>query len=103
MRRVLIDKARHKASLKGGSDLRLDELHESRIEPTAPSEEILAVHDALDALAAEDAIAAAVVKLRYFVGLTIPEIAEAMGISPRSADRHWHFARAWLKGEIRRE
>jgi RNA polymerase sigma factor (sigma-70 family) len=67
----------------------------------APTEEILAVHDALDALSAEDATAAQVVKLRYFVGLTIPEIAEALGISPRSADRHWLFARAWLKGAIR--
>ncbi|MHC1766316.1 MAG: ECF-type sigma factor [Verrucomicrobiia bacterium] len=103
MRRVLIDKARHKASLKGGSDLPLDELHESRIELAAPSEEILAVHDSLDALAREDATAAAVVKLRYFVGLTIPEIAEALEISPRSADRHWHFARAWLKGALRKE
>jgi hypothetical protein len=59
------------------------------------------VHEALDALAAEDATAAEVVKLRYFVGMTIPEIAEALEISPRSADRHWVFARAWLKGAIR--
>lgn len=67
----------------------------------APSDEILAVHDALDALSAEDAIAAQVGKLRYFAGLTLPEIAEALEISPRSADRHWLFARAWLKGAIR--
>jgi DNA-directed RNA polymerase specialized sigma24 family protein len=80
MRRILIDKARHKASLKGGLDHPLEELHESRI---------------------EDATAAEVVKLRYFVGMTIPEIAEALEISPRSADRHWVFARAWLKGAIR--
>jgi len=101
MRRILIDKARHKASLKRGADQPLEELHESAIELTAPADEILAVHDALDALSAEDAIAAQVVKLRYFVGMTIPEIAETLGISPRSADRHWHFARAWLKGAIR--
>lgn len=101
MRRILIDKARHKASLKGGLDHPLEELHESRIELAAPSDEILAVHEALDALAAEDATAAEVVKLRYFVGMTIPEIAEALEISPRSADRHWVFARAWLKGAIR--
>jgi RNA polymerase sigma factor (TIGR02999 family) len=103
MRRILIDKARHKASLKRGLDQPLEELHESRIELAAPSDEILAVHEALDALAAEDATAAAVVKLRYFVGMTIPEIAEALEISPRSADRHWVFARAWLKGAIRSE
>ena len=101
MRRILIDKARHKASLKRGMDQPLEELHESKIELTAPADEILAVHDALDALSAEDSIAAQVVKLRYFVGMTIPEIAEALEISPRSADRHWHFARAWLKGAIR--
>ena len=102
MRRILIDKARRKASLKRGADQRPEELHESEIEMPAPAEEILAVHDALDALAAEDARAAEVVKLRYFVGLTISEIAESLGISPRSADRHWHFARAWLKSAIRR-
>ena len=101
MRRVLIDKARQKGSLKRGADQPLDELHESAIESTAPADEILAVHDALDALAAEDATAAEVVKLRYFVGMTVPEIAEALEISPRSADRHWHFARAWLKRTIR--
>jgi RNA polymerase sigma factor (TIGR02999 family) len=101
MRRILIDKARHKASLKRGMDQPLEELHESRIALTAPADEILAVHDALDALSAEDATAAEVVKLRYFVGMTIPEIAEALGISPCSADRHWLFARAWLKGAIR--
>jgi RNA polymerase sigma factor (TIGR02999 family) len=101
IRRILIDKARQKASLKRGLDQPKEELHESRIEMAAPSDEILAVHEALDALAAEDATAANVVKLRYFVGMTIPEIAEALEISPRSADRHWVFARAWLKGAIR--
>jgi RNA polymerase sigma factor (TIGR02999 family) len=101
MRRILIDDARHKSSLKRGQDQPLEELHESRIELPVPQDEIVAVHEALDALAAEDATAAEVVKLRYFVGLTIPEIAEALEISPRSADRHWVFARAWLKGYIR--
>jgi len=86
--------------LKGGLDHPLEELHESRIELAAPSDEILAVHEALDGLAAEDPAAAEVVKLRYFVGMTIPEIAEALEISPRSADRHWLFARAWLKGAV---
>ena len=101
MRRILIDKARQKASMKRGLNQPLEELHESRIELAAPSDEILAVHEALDDLAAEDATAAAVVKLRYFVGMTIPEISEALEISARSADRHWAFARAWLKGAIR--
>jgi len=101
MRRILIDKARQKASLKRDGGQPAEELHASQIALVAPADEILAVHDALDALSAEDATAAAVVKLRYFVGLTIPEIAEALEISPRSADRHWMFAKAWLKGAIR--
>ena len=103
MRRILIDKARCKASQKRGGDLPPEELHESRIELRAPSAEILAVHDALDALAAEDRMAAEVVKLRYFVGMTIPEIADALGLAPRTADRHWAFARAWLKQAIEGE
>ncbi len=103
MRRILIDKARRKASLKRGGDQAPEELHESRIELRAPSAEILAVHDALDALAAEDRMAAEVVKLRYFVGMSIPEIADALGMAPRTADRHWAFARAWLKQAIKGE
>jgi RNA polymerase sigma factor (TIGR02999 family) len=103
MRRILIDQARRKAALKrGGSDVQA-ELHESRIELRAPPDEILAVHDALDALAAEDSVAAEVVKMRYFVGMTIPEIADALEMAPRTADRHWAFARAWLKRAIESE
>jgi RNA polymerase sigma factor (TIGR02999 family) len=100
MRRILIDKARRKGAVRHGSGQVPGELHESRIELRAPPEEILAVHDALDALAAQDELAAKVVKLRYFVGLTIPEIADALDISRRSADRNWAFARAWLKTAI---
>ena len=100
MRRILIDKARRKATEKRGADQGREELHESRIELRADSAEILAVHDALDGLAAEDRLAAEVVKLRYFVGMTIPEVADALGMAPRTADRHWAFARAWLKRAI---
>jgi RNA polymerase sigma factor (TIGR02999 family) len=103
MRRILIDKARRKASQKRGSGVAAEELHESRIGLQAPTDEILAVHEALDALAAEDPMAAEVVKLRYFVGMTIPEIAEALGLAARTADRHWAFARAWLKQAIEGE
>jgi RNA polymerase sigma factor (TIGR02999 family) len=101
MRQILIDKARRKAALKRGGGCSLQELHESQIELRAPSDEIVSVHEALDELAAEDALAAEVVKLRYFVGMTIPEVAEALQIAPRTADRHWLFARAWLKRAIR--
>ena len=103
MRRILIDKARRKASQKRGGSQPPEELYESRIELRAPSAEILAVHDALDALSAEDPMAAEVVKLRYFVGMTIPEIAGALEIAPRTADRHWTFARAWLRQVIERQ
>jgi RNA polymerase sigma factor (TIGR02999 family) len=101
MRRILIDKARRKGREKHGGEWEREDFDDSRIQLGAPSDEILAVHEALDALEAEDQIAAQVVKLRYFVGLTIPEIANALGLSARSADRHWAFARAWLKRTIR--
>ena len=101
MRRILIERARRKASLKRGGKAVLEELHESQIESSAPDDELLAVHEALEQLTAVDALAANVVKLRYFVGMTIPEVAEALGIAPRTADRHWLFARAWLKQTIR--
>jgi RNA polymerase sigma factor (TIGR02999 family) len=100
MRMILIDKARRKATQKHGAGFERADFEDSRIELIAPTEEALAVHEALDALTAEDSLAAEVVKLRYFVGLTIPEIADALGLSPRSADRHWSFARAWLRKRI---
>jgi RNA polymerase sigma factor (TIGR02999 family) len=100
MRRILIDQARRKASQKHGAGREREELHESRIELGVPPAEVLAVHDALDALEAEDRLAAEVVKLRYFVGMSVPETADALGLSPRTIDRHWAFARAWLKRAI---
>jgi RNA polymerase sigma factor (TIGR02999 family) len=101
MRRILIDRARTKAAQKHGAGQPHAELHDSRIELAAPPAEVLAVHEALDALAAEDPEAAQVVKLRYFVGLTIPEIADALEMAPRTVSRHWAFARAWLKSAVR--
>ncbi len=100
MRQILIDRARRKSALKRGGGVVLEQLHESRLEFRAPPDELLAVHEALDQLAAEDRLAADVVKLRYFVGMTLSEIAEALHIGVRTADRHWSFARAWLKREI---
>jgi RNA polymerase sigma factor (TIGR02999 family) len=101
MRRILIDRARTKAAQKHGAGQPHETLHDSRLELATPPAEVLAVHEALDALAAEDPEAAQVVKLRYFVGLTIPEIAEAMEIAPRTVNRDWAFARAWLRAAIR--
>ena len=101
MQQILIDIARRKQRLKHGGNVGLDELHESRIAMAVPSEELLAVNEALAALALEDPQAAEVVQMRYFVGLTIPEIAAALDLAPRTVDRHWAFARAWLKRTIR--
>lgn len=101
MQQILTDIARRKQRLKHGANLIGDELHESRIAMSAPSEELLAVNDALAALAVEDPQAAEVVQMRYFVGMTVPEIATALDMAPRTVDRHWAFARAWLKRTIR--
>ena len=101
MQQILIDIARRKQRLKHGANLIGDELHESRIAMSVPSEELLAVNDALAALAVEDPQAAEVVQMRYFVGMTVPEIAAALDLAPRTVDRHWAFARAWLKRTIR--
>jgi RNA polymerase sigma factor (TIGR02999 family) len=101
MRRILVESARRKSRLKRGGNVELQELDESLVDAQAPSEEVLAVNEALDQLASEDRLAAEVVKLRYFVGLPIPEVASALNIAPRTADRLWAFARVRLKRAIR--
>ncbi len=101
MQQILIDNARRKQRIKHGGDQAGEELHESRIAVSVPSEELLAVNDALAALALEDPQAAEVVQMRYFVGMSVPEIADALDLAPRTVDRHWAFARAWLKRTIR--
>jgi RNA polymerase sigma factor (TIGR02999 family) len=101
MQQILIDIARRKQRLKHGANQASEELHESRIAMSVPSEELLAVNDALAALALEDPEAAEVVRMRYFVGMTVPEIASALDLAPRTVDRHWAFARAWLKRTLR--
>ena len=101
MQQILIDIARRKQRLKHGANQSGEELHESRIAISVPSEELLAVNDALATLALEDPEAAQVVRMRYFVGMTVPEIAAALDLAPRTVDRHWAFARAWLKRTVR--
>ena len=102
MRRILVDHARRKQSLKRGSGVVHEEFNEAAIMLTAPPDELLAIHEALDTLAEEDPSAAELVKLRYFVGMTMEEAASAMGMAPRSAERLWTYARVWLKREIRK-
>lgn len=102
MRRILVDHARRRAALKRGGDWQREELHESRISSPAEAEELLSVHEALDQLAAVDREAAELVKLRFFVGLPVREAAELLGMSERTADHVWAFARAWLRKSIER-
>ena len=101
MQQILIDNARRKQRLKHGANQIGEELHESRIAVAVPSDELLAVDEALAALAREDPETAEVVQMRYFVGMTVPEIADALGLSPRTVARHSVFARAWLKSALR--
>ena len=79
----------------GGGQARVD-LEEADIAAPANDEQLLAVHEALDKLAAEDKPKAELVKLRYFVGLSVEEAAEVLGISAPTAKRHWAYAKAWL-------
>jgi RNA polymerase sigma factor (TIGR02999 family) len=100
MRRILIESARRKRSLKrGGAPLR-EELLDSHLIQNVPPDELLAVDEALGLLVAEDPVAADLVKLRYFVGLTMDEAAAALGLPLRSAERLWTYARAWLRRSI---
>jgi RNA polymerase sigma factor (TIGR02999 family) len=101
MRRILVEHARRRQSLKRGGGEIQTELIESTLVLSAPPDEVLAVHEALDRLAVEDPRAAELVKLRYFVGLTMDEAATALGMSKRSAEALWTYARVWLHREIR--
>jgi RNA polymerase sigma factor (TIGR02999 family) len=100
MRRILIEKARGKARLKhGGGRCRVD-LDEMVDADTTGADELLALDEALDLLEHADPEGAKLVKLRYFAGLTMAEAAEALGLSLRSAERNWTYARTWLHREL---
>jgi RNA polymerase sigma factor (TIGR02999 family) len=96
MRRILVDAARSKDSLKRGAGRKRHPLDEASLVAPRVDEDILAVNEALDRLAATDGDAAELVKLRFFAGFTAEQAAEALGISARSADRIWAYARAFL-------
>jgi RNA polymerase sigma factor (TIGR02999 family) len=100
MRRILIDRARQKKSEKrGGGRARIQVDPEHMVAP-ARSEDLLALDDALNRLAARDPRKAKLVELRFFAGLPLDRVAEVLGISPATADRDWAYARAWLHDEI---
>ena len=100
MRRLLVESARHKARIKHGGNVQRLDIEPGEILAPEVSENLLVLDEALNRLASGDSQAAELVKLRYFAGLTIPQAAEALGISPRKADMLWSFARAWLRREI---
>jgi RNA polymerase sigma factor (TIGR02999 family) len=100
MRRILVENARRRARGKHGGDRNREDLALSHIVATEVSEDLLALDEALERLTDHDSQSAELVKLRYFAGLTIPQAAEILGVSPRKADFIWSFARAWLRREI---
>jgi RNA polymerase sigma factor (TIGR02999 family) len=100
MRRILVQKARYKARIKHGGNLQRCDLDAMEIVAPATPEETLALDEALAKLEAVNRSAAELVKLRYFAGMTIPEAAGALAISPRKADQLWAYARAWLVAEL---
>jgi RNA polymerase sigma factor (TIGR02999 family) len=101
MRRILIDSARRKrAARHGGGQQRVD-LQIIEVSGVGNDDQLLAVNDALDHLAARSKVEADLVKLRYFVGLTLEEAAQVLGISARTADNYWAHARVWLFRELK--
>ncbi len=96
MRRILVEQARRKQRAKRGGGERPVDIHSLDLATESDDDTLLRVNEALEGLAQEDPIKAELVKLRYFVGLRIPDAAEALGISPTTAKRHWNYARAWL-------
>jgi RNA polymerase sigma factor (TIGR02999 family) len=96
MRRILVENHRRKVSLKRGGERQRQELAEAELVAPGVSEDLLALDEALTQLEATDALAAKLVQLRYFAGLTSAQAADAVGVSPRTAERTWAYARAWL-------
>jgi RNA polymerase sigma factor (TIGR02999 family) len=102
MRRILIDNARRKASARHGGAFKRQTLDPESVSLPEPREDLLALDEALDRLAAEDPLKADLVKLRYFAGLSLAEAAAALDLSQRTAGRHWAYARAWLRRAVER-
>lgn len=101
MRRIRVDAARRKNAQKRGGEMQRRDL--DAVAAPEPDADVLALDEALEALAARDPLKARLVELRFYAGLTGDQAAEVLGLSPSSADRHWVFARAWLHAHIRRE
>jgi RNA polymerase sigma factor (TIGR02999 family) len=102
MRRILIERARRKGAGKRGGDWQRIDLDKVDVAAEADDDTLLLVNEALEKLASEDAKAAEVAKLRFFGGFTLEEAAQVLGVTHRTADRYWAFARVWLFDEMRR-
>jgi len=102
MRRILVESARRKKRVKHGGELKRVDLDAVEVQMPMQDDELLALDEALDALAAVDARAAEVVKLCFFVGLTQAQAAQELGVSISTAERLWSFARAWLFREMKK-
>jgi RNA polymerase sigma factor (TIGR02999 family) len=100
MRRILIDNARRKRRPKHGGDRRRIDLDAAASVVDPPADDFLALDEALTKLAAEEPIKANLVKLRFFAGLPLPEAARLLGLSTRTAERYWTYARVWLYAEL---
>jgi RNA polymerase sigma factor (TIGR02999 family) len=100
MRRILVERARHKRSLKAGGDRHRQDLADIEPAVAEPSVDLLALNDVLEELEKHDPRKAELVKLRYFAGLTIEQAAQALGISTSTADNDWAYARCWLRVEM---
>jgi len=103
MRRILIDNARRKQAGRHGGGWQRHELLESELAIDSTGDELLGVDEALTRLGAREPEIARLVELRFFAGLTLPEAARCLGISERTAHRHWAYARAWLRRELDRQ
>jgi RNA polymerase sigma factor (TIGR02999 family) len=103
MRRILVERARHKRSLKAGGDRQRIDLPDVGLPLNGPGENLLALDEALEKLEKKDKRKAEVVKLRFFAGLSNEQAAQALGISASTADNDWAYARSWLRVEIEGE
>jgi RNA polymerase sigma factor (TIGR02999 family) len=102
MRRILVESARRKRQVKHGAGRKHLDLNQMDLADEGPAEEILALDEAMDRLAADEPTIAQVVKLRYYTGVTMAEVASMLNLSLRTANRHWAYAKAWLYQQLNR-
>jgi RNA polymerase sigma factor (TIGR02999 family) len=100
MRRILVERARHKQTIRAGGERQRVELAEVALSSAGPDLDVLALNEALEKLERKDGRLAALVKLRFFAGLTIEAAAEALNIATSTADSDWAYARSWLRLEM---